>query len=206
VPGLIPFLQSTAAILAITNPLAAIPVFLALAPPDDALARRRAARRVAIAVLSILAAAAVVGRYLLLLFGISFAAFRAGGGLVITLMGLDMLRGNPTPVQRDPAAADADDRLLVPLAMPLLAGPGSITTVMTLTVREPALAQLPSVLLAVTCTAAAVWLTLSLAGALRTRIGDRGQAIILRFMGLVLVAVGAQLGLTGIAEFFAARG
>ncbi|MGH2349159.1 MAG: MarC family protein [bacterium] len=86
------FLQATIALIAIANPFAALPVFLSLAPTDDPAAQRLAANRVALAVLAILAGAVLVGHFVLELFGISFAAFRAGGGLVVTLTGLDMLR------------------------------------------------------------------------------------------------------------------
>lgn len=197
------FLQSTLAILAIANPLSAAPIFLSVMSGQGAPARERAARRAALAVLLILAGSAALGRYLLMLFGISFAAFRAGGGLVITLMGLEMLQGTPTRVQHEPSDGGPDDRILVPVAMPLIAGPGAITTVMALAVREPGPLGLPLVLAAIAVTALVVWITLSLSGRLQTRIGSRGQAIFLRFMGLVLVAVGAQLVLTGVHDFLA---
>lgn len=196
------FLQSTLALLAIANPLSAAPIFLAVLSGQTAAERQSAARRAALSVLVILAASAVLGRYLLLLFGISFAAFRAGGGLVITLMGLEMLQGTPTRVQHDPSEGGPDDRILVPVAMPLIAGPGAITTTMALAVRQPGWLGLLLVVAAVCVTALAVWLTLSLSGRLEARIGRRGQAIFLRFMGLVLVAVGAQLVLTGVHDFF----
>jgi multiple antibiotic resistance protein len=195
------FLQSTVAILAIANPLSAAPIFLSVVSGESAPARESAARRAALAVGVILAASAVLGRYLLMLFGISFAAFRAGGGLVITLMGLEMLQGTPTRVQHERSESGPDDRILVPVAMPLIAGPGAITTTMALAVRQPGPLGLPLVLVAVGVTALAVWLTLSLSGRLQARIGTRGQAIFLRFMGLILVAVGAQLVLTGVHDF-----
>src|SRR5262245_61980343 len=86
------FLQATIALIAIANPVAALPVFLSLVASDDPAARRAAASRVAVAVFAILAGAVLAGRFVLGLFGISFAAFRVGGGLVVTLTGLDMLR------------------------------------------------------------------------------------------------------------------
>lgn len=196
------FLQSTIAIIAIANPVAAVPIFLALVPTADAAARRQAARRVGVAVLVILAGAVVLGRFVLQLFGISFAAFRVGGGLVVTLTGLDMLRGRPTAPQEDAASPSAADQLIVPVAMPIIAGPGSIITAMTMAARGTGTTPPAVVLLAVTVAAAAVSATLAFAGWLDGRLGARGQAIIMRFMGLVLVAVGAQLVLAGVREFF----
>lgn len=197
------FLQATIALIAIANPFAALPVFLSLVPGREPRAQRQAANRVALAVFLILAGAVLGGRFVLQLFGISFAAFRAGGGLVVTLTGLDMLR------HRDPASADdpttalsAADQLIVPVAMPLIAGPGTIITAMTMAAAARATAVPWMVLTAVAATAVAVWLVLALSGWVQQRLGARGQAIVVRFMGLVLVAVGAQLALGGISEFF----
>ena len=195
-------LQAMVALIAIANPLAAVPVFLTLVPADDPAAQRRAARRVAIAVFVILAGAVLVGRVVLEMFGISFAAFRAGGGLVVTLTGLDMLRSRHWEPPDEAVAVDANDQLLVPVAMPLIAGPGTIITAMTLAARAAGGGRPVLVLSAVAVVAAVVGLVLALAGMLQQRIGARGQAIVARFMGLVLVAIGAQLVLGGVAEFF----
>ena len=197
------FLQATIALIAIANPFAALPVFLSLVPTEDAAAKRLAANRVALAVFAILVGAVLVGPLVLQVFGISFAAFRVGGGVVVTLTGLDMLRRRePTP-QDDPAAAlSAADQLIVPVAMPLIAGPGTIITAMTMAARASR-GSLPwLVLVAGAVVAVVVWLVLALSGFVQRRIGTRGQAIVTRFMGLVLVAVGAQLVLGGFAEFF----
>ena len=197
------FLQATIALIAIANPFAALPVFLSLVPADDAAAQRLAANRVALAVLAILVGGVLVGRFVLQLFGISFAAFRVGGGLVVTLTGLDMLRRRQSTPQDDPAAAlSAADQLIVPVAMPLIAGPGTIITAMTMAARATG-AGLPwMVLIAVGVVTAFVWLVLALSGWVQRRVGTRGQAIVMRFMGLVLVAVGAQLVLAGVGDFF----
>lgn len=201
------FLQATVALIAIANPFAALPVFLSLVPGDDPAAQRVAANRVALAVFAILAGAVLLGGFILDLFGISFAAFRAGGGLVVTLTGLDMLRQRQ-PAAQDEAAAglSGSDQLLVPVAMPLIAGPGTIITAMTMAARATGTGRTWIVLLATAVVAAAVWLVLALSGWVQRRLGTRGQAIVVRFMGLVLVAVGAQLVLGGIADFFAVPG
>ena len=197
------FLQATIALIAIANPFAALPVFLSLVMTDDQAAQRAAAHRVALAVFAILAGAVLVGRFVLELFGISFAAFRVGGGLVVVLTGLDMLRRqDPTPQDALAAASNPADQLIVPMAMPLIAGPGTIITAMTMAARTTDGWVPWMVLIAVAVVAAVVWLVLALAGVVQRRIGTRGEAIVVRFMGLVLVAVGAQLVLGGIAEFF----
>jgi len=199
------FLQATIALIAIANPVAALPVFLSLVATDDPAARSAAANRVAVAVFAILAGAVLVGRFVLELFGVSFAAFRVGGGLVVTLTGLDMLRRRDPMAEEDAAATalSAADQLIVPVAMPLIAGPGTIITAMTMTARTSSVGPPWVVVTAVAVVAAVVWGVLLLSGVLHRRIGMRGEAIVVRFMGLVLVAIGAQLVLGGIAEFFA---
>lgn len=201
------FLQASIALIAIANPFAALPVFLSVVPVHDPPAQRAAANRVALAVLAILAGAVLFGPFVLQVFGISFAAFRAGGGLVVTLTGLDMLRHRQATPQDDPAAAlSASDQLIVPVAMPLIAGPGTIITAMTMAARTAGDGTPWMVLVGVAIVAAVVWVVLALSGWVQRRLGDRGQAITVRFMGLVLVAVGAQLVLGGVADFFATAG
>jgi multiple antibiotic resistance protein len=199
-------LQALVALIAIANPIAAVPVFLSLVPAGDPLAARQAATRVALAVLVILVGAVVVGRVVLEVFGISFAAFRVGGGLVVTLAGLDMLRSGQGAEANEAVPARAAEHLIVPVAMPLIAGPGTIITAMTMAARAADAGRPAVMVMAVAIVAAVVWLVLALSGWVQRRVSARGQAIVARFMGLVLVAVGAQLVLTGIADFFGLRG
>lgn len=202
--------QAVIAVLAIANPIGAAPIFLSLTDDLAPLERQQAATRVAVAVLIILTASALFGRVVLGAFGISDAAFRAAGGLVIVLMGLEMLRGTPTRVQHDaqPAGAarsseDQQDAILVPLAMPLIAGPGAITTVITIVTQRPGATGIVRALVAALVTAVVLLVTLRSATWLERVITARGQRIFLRFMGLILVSVGAQLLLTGTRAFFA---
>ena len=195
-------LQAMIALIAIANPIAAVPVFLSLVPASDAPAQRQAANRVALAVFAILTGAVLIGRPVLEMFGVSFAAFRVGGGLVVTLTGLDMLRSGHGELTDEAVVATARHQLIVPVAMPLIAGPGTIITAMTMAARAASAGKPTMVLVAVAVVAIVVWAVLALAGLLQQRVGTRGQAIVSRFMGLVLVAIGAQLVLGGIADFF----
>ena len=202
------FLQAFVSLLAITNPIIAATLFLGIVAGMPIGARRRAAGQAAMAVLAILAGAAIGGRYVLELFGISLDAFRTAGGLVIILVGLDMLRGSPSGIQRDEASPeDAEDRIVVPFAMPLVAGPGAITTAITLSVAYPSRLYLPVVaLLASVATAAVLWATLRLALVRQRLATPRVERIFTRFMGLILVAIGFQIGMLGIRDFFGLGG
>ena len=198
--------QSIVAVLAITNPLSAALVFLSLTSDSTPPERRVLALRAAMAVAVILATAAVAGPAILQAFGISLAAFQAGGGLVILLMGLEMLRGSPTSANTSssPGAAPdpASDSILVPFAMPLIAGPGSITTVITLASHGSTTGVgAVQTLVAVGIAAAVLLVTLLGADRIGGRVSGHAQGIILRFMGLILLAIGVQMVLTGIVHF-----
>lgn len=197
------FIQALAAIVAISNPIGAVPIFLGLTDGWDAQLQRRAAFRTALYVLLILVTATLAGNGLLGLLGVSTAAFQTGGGLVVLLMGLEMMTGRPTQVQHDRADTDdGDDPILVPLAMPMIAGPGAITTVITLTARDPGLPGQLTVMAAITLQAALLFLALFFALWVHERVSHRGHRVFLRFLGLVLVTMGAQLLLDGLKQFF----
>lgn len=195
-------LQDIVALLAISNPLGAVPVFLALTDGSAPGERRRAGLRAAVAATLILSIVALAGRPLLAAFGVSMSALQAAGGLVILMMGLEMLHGAPTRVQHDNAGEQSTaDRVLVPLAMPLLAGPGAITTVLTLSSRVGTWGDTLMLLLAVLLVGATIAFILLSASRLGTVLGMRGQRIFLRFMGLILAAVGAEILLAGVYTF-----
>jgi multiple antibiotic resistance protein len=195
-------IQAVIALLAIADPLGAVPVFVSLTREMSPAERAAAARQAAFAVGSILTLAALFGSSILGLFGISLPAFRAAGGLVVLLMGLEMLGGHRTRVQPEPDGVRREDTILVPFAMPLIAGPGAITTVVALSARAESWRSRLDVFVAVAVTALVVLVTLRSAEQVQRRLSDRGHRISLRFMGLILVAVGAQLIFSGIQEFF----
>ncbi len=195
--------QATIALLAIANPIGAAPLFSSFTESLSESEQQQAAVRATIAVFIILTLATLAGHWVLKAFGISIPAFQAAGGLVVLLMGLEMLRGSPTKVQFDnKPEADREDSVLVPFAMPLIAGPGAITTVITLSTRGHVwwTGTLVS-LIAIVVTCFVLLLALRSSAWLVERISDRAHRIFLRFMGLILLAVGAQLLLTGIHSF-----
>lgn len=198
-------LFAAAPLIALTNPVGEVPIFLSIVEGRDRAQAHAAAVRVALGVWTILCLSAVIGLQLLGLLGIELSAFRAAGGLLLVVMGLEMLRGHEPEARtarRDPE--DADDALWVPLTMPLLAGPGSIVVAVGLTVRDPyRIWWVPlATVIAISLAAVLVYMVLAMAAVLGTRIHARGVRILTRFSGLILVAAGFQMGFTGIAEFF----
>ncbi len=195
-------IQATIALLAIANPLGAVPIFLGLTDRLDVRQRRHAASRASVAVFIILVSSALLGNWLLSAFGISFAAFQVAGGLVILLIGLEMLGGSRTRAQHDPAnGAEKEDPVLVPFAMPMIAGPGAITTVVTFTAAGSGPTGLAGVIGAIAIVATTLFISLRASVWLSSRVSLHGHGIVLRFLGLILVALGVQHVMTGIADF-----
>jgi multiple antibiotic resistance protein len=199
-------LFAAAPLVALTNPVAEVPLFLNLVQDGSRRHAHRAAFRVALGVWAILSFAAVGGLQLLGVFGIEVSAFRAAGGLLLVVMGLEMLQGEePESRSARRSPEDAEDALWVPLTMPLLAGPGAIVATVSLTVRDEYMVSwFPlATIVAVSVAALVVYLVLALATFVRAHIHRRGTRILNRFSGLILVAIGFQMGFTGIEEFFA---
>src|SRR3990172_10402492 len=124
-------------LLAIVNPLGVIPVFVSLTRSSTEQERRNIARTTSITVAVILIAAALVGKLLLNFFGVSIASFKVGGGILLLLMSIAMMQAKHTQSKQTPEEAEeAEEKesiAVVPIAMPLLAGPGAISTVIIYT-------------------------------------------------------------------------
>jgi len=197
-------LFATVPLIAMTNPVAEVPLFLGLVPDTSYRTVNRTALKAALGVWGILAVAAVGGLQLLAVLGIEVSAFRAAGGLLLVVMGLEMLQGREPEAHGVERGPEDEDALWVPLVMPLLAGPGAIVTTVTLAVREAYFVWwIPvATMVAIALTALAVYLTLALGGFIARHLHGRGTRILTRFSGLILVAIGFQMGFTGIEEFF----
>lgn len=197
---------SLSAIFFVVDPFSATPFFLAMTRNHGAQKRRDTALRASVTAGVVLATFALTGEWIFRLLGISLGAFKVAGGVVLLLLALDMIRTQPSRTRitegEVEAGAGKDDIAIVPLAMPLLAGPGSIATAIVLMSRtreNPWWHKLP-VLGAIVVTAAASYLIL--AGATRTEkvLGRTGLAILERAAGLLLVAVAIQFMMDGLAE------
>jgi len=197
---------SLSAIFFVVDPFSAVPFFLAMTRAQSARERRDTALRASLTAGAVLATFALAGAWLFSLLGITLGAFKIAGGVVLLLLALDMVRTQPSRTritESEVAAGQAkEDIAIVPLAMPLLAGPGSIATVIVLMarVREGPWWHAAPVLGAIAVTAAASFVIL--AGAARTEkvLGRTGLAILERSAGLLLVAIAIQFMIDGIGE------
>ncbi len=204
------YIKTFIGILAIVNPLGAIPVFLSLCGDRSETEVKSIARVTAFTVAVVLIIAAWTGETLLSFFGIGIPAFRIGGGLLILLMAIAMLHAKQSHAKRSPEEEDADsereDVAVVPLAIPLLAGPGSISLVIVDAQRSEAIFHNIIISCSIAAVAIIVWITLRLAEPIGQRLGVTGLNIATRIMGLLLSAIGVQMIADGMIKLFPGLG
>ena len=186
------------ALIVVVEPLGVVPFFMSLTRGRSLEDVRRIAVRASVVGAMVLLGFAFFGSAVLEMLGIPLDAFRVAGGLVLLLAALDMIR------QRNAcrcSAAEAsgtggDDVAIVPLAIPLLAGPGSMAAVMSLVGREPAAAVAIAIVLVFVVT----YIVLRGAGVLHRLIGPAILAVVQRVLGLLLAAMSVQSIVRGIAS------
>ncbi len=169
--------------------------------------RTAAATKLALYVALILAIAALVGKELLEAMGINLDVFGAVGGLVIAGMGFEMLYGGDAPKaqgqeERDEGPQDGNG-LLIPLAIPLIAGPGSITTTITFASQNTSAKGLATMAIAIGVVTVVTFVFYRYLGDLLAKVKPTTVAILARLGGLVLATLGFQMVLNGLKNFFA---
>jgi multiple antibiotic resistance protein len=195
-------LQAIVTVLAVINPVVCGSIFLTLTPTLPTVQRRRAAVKVSFSILVMLLASAIVGLKVLSVFNISLDVFRVVGGMIIAYMGFDMLRGSHTVAQTPPLDEDVTaNGSMAPLIM-FAAGPGTITAIVTLAAVHTPDGLPATAIIAALVGAAATMLALLLAVQLGSRVGKGTQAIVTRFMGLIVASMGMQFVLVGTRAFF----
>ncbi len=196
---------SFATVFSIVDPFAAAPVFIAITPNDTNEARRRMARVASIVCCAVLLIFAFSGNRVFAFFGITTPAFRAAGGVLLLVLALDMMRAKSGPVAQSPEeqkeGMEKPDVAITPLAIPLLAGPGAISTVSLLGSHARDGFQLAAVSAAILLTSFLSWLILANSIRLVRLMGQIGVSIVTRIMGLLLAGIGAQFILSGVKEF-----
>ena len=197
-------LLALSSIFFLVDPFAALPTFLAITVGADPPRRKRIARKGALTALIVLSLFAFTGEEIFRLFGITLPAFELAGGIVLLLIGLDMLEAKRSPTQEAAGdteeAAQKEDAGIVPLGVPMLAGPGAITSVMVLVGQVQARWQMVAILCSILFTAAVSYLVLGHSDKVVRLLGQTGIRILVRVMGLLLVALAAQYFVNGLAD------
>ncbi len=198
-------LVALSAIFFVIDPLANMPIFLTITSGDSAEQRRRTAVRAAIAAWVTLSTFAIAGGLIFKALGISMGAFKIAGGLMLLLMAIDMMRAQPSPTrstaEEQSEGIERDEVAIMPLAIPMLAGPGAIATVMVLMSRaawDPV--RTSAVFVAVTVTLVASWLLMRYAANAERLLPKALMRAIERLMGLLLAAVAVEFIAGGIRD------
>ena len=193
-------------ILFIVDPFAVIPTFLAMTVRDSPEQRKVLARRGAWACAVTLIAFALGGSLIFKIFGITIGAFKIAGGVLIGLNALDMVQARRSQQRETPIETaegiQKDDIGIMPLGVPMLAGPGAISTVMVLALGAKSTAATVTVYVSIVLTALITYWVLSAASIVERRLGQTGMRILTRLMGLVLAAIAVQFIIDGIKLSF----
>ncbi len=190
----------------LVDPLAAIPSFLAITLGANPERRRRMARKGALTCFIVLTTFAVCGQLIFRLFGITLPAFEIAGGVILLLIGLDMLQAKRSATQEASGdteeGAAKEDAGIVPIGIPMLAGPGSISTVMVLVGQVPSIWrwEMGAILGSITVTSLVSYWVLAGAGRVLKVLGETGIRVLVRVMGLLLVALAMQYFVNGMMD------
>jgi multiple antibiotic resistance protein len=193
---------------AIMNPIANTPIFLGLTAGDSPQVTREVARNALLLTFVLIVIFCVLGRFIFEMFGITLPAFRITGGILVALIGYNMLHGEQSKVQT-PSDVDAQDSLqtqlsvaVSPLAVPLLAGPGTIATAMNFAAaggnHELAITALAFAVLCVI-----TYFCFVFGQGMVRFLGQSGLNVVTRMMGLILAVIGVQMLVEGIKGAFA---
>ena len=174
------------ALLVIVNPVGAVPLFASLTAENTAVEKHHIARTASVAVAIVLIVAAVGGDSLLALFGISIASFKVGGAILILLLAISMMHGEKSGEKQTPEeaqeAAYKERIAVVPLAIPLLSGPGAISTIIIYASALSSPAHLAAIVACALLVGLATWIALRVATPVSTWLGKTGINIAQRLM------------------------
>ena len=194
------------ALFSVLNPVHAIPLYLGMVPEPTPQDSHRIPMAAALTIFIALSLVLLGGPQLLLFFGITVPAFQAGGGVIILLMGVSMLQGQVSAIKQVPEeAAEASQResiAVVPLGMPILAGAGSMSTVIVFAHQAHTWFHWASLLVAIILNAVIAYMLLRAAPWLDRLLGRTGVNIVSRLMGLILVAMAIQFVANGMKGLF----
>lgn len=193
------------AILAIANPIGIIPVFLTMTADETVLQREKIGRIVVIATTLILLITLFFGELVLNFFGISIDSFRVGGGIMILLMAISMLHTSHGTIKQNRSVVeqhDSESIAVVPLAMPLLAGPGAISTVIINASKGTGITHYSLLATALLLLGVVLWILFKVMPLIAKHISTVGINISTRIMGLILAAIAVEFIANGLKGLF----
>ena len=194
------------ALFAIVNPIGSVPIFITATDGWSAQDRARTAKTVAFTVFLVLALSAFLGDRILEFFSISIPSFQVGGGILLMLIAISMMHGKQSYARQTPeeaqAVAEREVIAIVPLSIPLLAGPGAISSMIIAAQQSGSFWGHVSLALPVAAVCLLIWLTLRLSAGIAHKLGTIGINVVTRLMGLILAAMAVEFIAHGIAGLF----
>lgn len=192
------FFKFFAGLMAIMNPLIALPVFISLTKDDSKTRRVKVALYTSISILLILTMSAYSGKAVLSVFGISIGGFQVAGGVLVGIISLNMMYPKPAGVDQEKHMNPA----IVPLALPIMAGPGTISKTIVFASNAHGMSDFDSIILAIACGCALTFIILASSEFLSRVMGKTGITTITKIMALILGAISVEMIVGGIkAEF-----
>ena len=193
--------------LVIIDPPGCAPIFASLTRGTPGKHRRAMAIRSSLIAWAILMFFALLGRPMLQALGISLASFRVAGGIMLFMIALDMVFERRTQRRESRAQSiegtpEAEDISVFPMAIPMIAGPGSIASAMLWVSRADGTAEVAAVLAAITVVMLLTMFALLAAGPIMKVIGEKLEAMITRILGVILAALAAQFVIDGLKQSF----
>lgn len=196
------WIQTFGAVFAIVDPFGCVPIFLSMTARDTPKQRRTMLVRACLTATVILAFFTLFGNQILAFFGISIPALQISGGLILLVIGFEMLRVLPVHEKisstEESEGAAKEDISIIPLAIPMLSGPASIATVILLSSRTPTVVGYLAILSSVAVTLLLTYVILASATRVLAFVGMTGLNVITRVMGFLLCAMAIQLVINGI--------
>ncbi|AFL95592.1 hypothetical protein CL1_1393 [Thermococcus cleftensis] len=197
-------------LFAITNPVGAVPVFLSVTHDLSWSQRREIATKTALTVVATLVIFALIGEWIFKFFGSSIDAFAIAGGILLFKMAMDMLSGRLSTVKISKEETEEfseevvtlEEVAIIPLAIPLISGPGAITTVMLYMAKSTSVPEKATVIASILAIGLTVWLILCSSNRIQRKLGRVGIKVMTRMMGLILTSMAVQMIINGIKGAF----
>lgn len=194
------------ALLVLINPLSAIPIFISLTPHSSQVERKKIAKLTSLTIAIVVCLFALVGEGLLRFLGISIGSFQVAGGLLVLMIALAMMNAQPTPTKTtDEERSEAESKAniaVVPLAIPLMSGPGAISTVIIYATTAHSWVDVVKIIVSGLMVAVVCYVALAMATPISRVLGKTGINIVNRVMGMLLAALSVEIMVDGLFRLF----
>ncbi|NBX76668.1 MAG: MarC family protein [Proteobacteria bacterium] len=195
------WLSTFGVIFAIVDPFGYVPIFLSLTAGDSEVLRRKMIRKACATAFIVLTISTFIGQQVLSFFGISIPALQISGGLILLIIGFEMMKILPVveklSQKEETEAERKEDISIVPLAIPMLSGPAAIASVVVLSSRAQSFADYPVIISSILATLLITYFVLRSSSRLIKIIGVTGLNVMTRVMGLLLCAIAIQYVING---------